>query len=392
MTSYPPIRVAMIIQAYHPLVGGAERQLASLAPLLQAHNVEISVLTRRYRGLAPFETVDGVPVYRLPIWGPKPAASLLFSLAALFHLRRLQPHVIHAHELLSPTTTAVLAKRLWGTPVAAKVLRGGRLGDVAKLKARPTGLRRLHLMRRHVDAFITISTEINRELAALDVPAWQRPFIPNGVDTARFSPPAPGKKTLIRRQLGLPPQTAVVVFTGRLAAEKRVDQLLAIWPQVRQAHIDARLLILGAGEEEAALRRQAGRGVHFAGRVADVAPYLRAADLFVLPSATEGLSNALLEAMATGVAVAATAVGGAPDLIDDGGNGWLMPPDDPQALQETIITALANPAQREQMGALARLHVQRDYSLETTALRLRRLYDTLLPAPQKARSAGQLVS
>jgi glycosyltransferase involved in cell wall biosynthesis len=160
----------MIIQAYHPHVGGAERQLMALVPLLQARGVEINILTRRYPGLKPFEMIGGAPVHRLPIPGPKPVASTAFTLAALPLLARLRPHVIHAHELLSPTTTAVAAKRLYNTPVVAKVLRGGVLGDIDKLQKKPLGQRRLATFRRQVDAFITISQEIDDELAALGVP------------------------------------------------------------------------------------------------------------------------------------------------------------------------------------------------------------------------------
>jgi glycosyltransferase involved in cell wall biosynthesis len=102
------IRVAMIIQSYHPRVGGAERQLAALAPLLQAQGVDVHILTRRYAGLKSFEVIDGIPVHRLPIPGSRPVASLSFSLSAQPLLYRLKPNLVHAHELLSPTTTAVI--------------------------------------------------------------------------------------------------------------------------------------------------------------------------------------------------------------------------------------------------------------------------------------------
>ena len=89
----------MIIDGYHPLVGGAERQLAALALPLRAQGVEIHVLTRRHPGAAPFEMIDGVPVHRLLNVGPQAMASLMFTLGALQILRRIRPHVIHAHSL-----------------------------------------------------------------------------------------------------------------------------------------------------------------------------------------------------------------------------------------------------------------------------------------------------
>ncbi|MEZ4682495.1 MAG: glycosyltransferase family 4 protein [Caldilineaceae bacterium] len=146
------LRVAMVIQRYYPHVGGAERQVAALAPHLAAHNIALTVLTRRHDPALPrFERIDTVPVYRLPMVGPKALAALSFTVTAQWVLARCRPHLIHAHELLSPATVALMAKRLFAVPVVAKVLNGGALGDIAKLQNRPTGQRRLALLQRQID-------------------------------------------------------------------------------------------------------------------------------------------------------------------------------------------------------------------------------------------------
>ncbi len=370
------IQVAMIIQGYHPRVGGAERQLATVAPFLQAQGVKINVLTRRYPGLAPFEVINDVPVYRLPIPGPKAMASLSFTLTALPLLRRLRPHIIHAHEVFSPTTTAVAAKRLLGTPVVVTAHRSGPLGDIERLKHKLFGARRIAIFRQNVDAFITISQEIDAELAGIGVPSKRRFFIPNGVDMNCFVSLPPVEKRALRASLGLP-DVPITIFAGRLAPEKRVNHLIGIWPAVRAINPDALLLVLGSGSEESSLRQAAGAGVMFVGRIEHVAPYLQAADLFVLPSVAEGLSVALLEALATGLPAIATAVGGASDLIDSGKNGWLVPPDDPAVLQETVLTLLSDVTCRAALGRRGRERIVRDYDLSLTAGRLRTLYDRL---------------
>ena len=226
------LRVAMLIQAYYPRLGGAERQLASLAPLLKDLGVEIRIFTRRYdRALSPFEIINDVPVYRLPVPGPKPLAALSFSLSAMPMLRSFSPHVIHAHELLSPATTAIMAKRILGTPIVAKVLRGGELGDLAKLKRRAFGSSRIESIKRGIDSFIVISTEIDNELTEIGVPLEKRTFIPNGVDLNRFASLSLDDKTALRRSLNLP-DGLVVVFSGRLDPEKRVNQLVEIWNEI----------------------------------------------------------------------------------------------------------------------------------------------------------------
>jgi glycosyltransferase involved in cell wall biosynthesis len=358
-------------------VGGAERQLAALAPLLNARNVEVCVLTRRYSGLAPFEIIEDVPVYRLPIIKPKPVAALMFTLAALPLLSRLRPHLIHAHGLLSPVTTAITAGRILGTPVVAKPMRGGAWGDLDVIKRKPLTHRRLRLLQKHVDAFPVINSEIDTELAGIGISPERRVFIPNGVNLEKLAPLAPAEKQALRNSLQLP-DGPIAIFTGRLEVEKRVDQLIAIWPAVRAVHPQALLLILGEGTEESSLKQAAGDGVQFLGRVDDVAPYLKAADIFVLPSATEGLSNSLLEALAAGLPAIATAVGGTPDLIEHQQSGWLVPPDTPSALQEAAITLLNDKQNRQKLGLQGRARVLKDYALPVTADRLARLYRQLI--------------
>ena len=103
------IRVAMLTQAYLPHVGGAERQLAALLPLLRAHGVQASIITRRYPGMNPSETLDGTPVYRIPLVPTKPGAAVSFIAGALWQISRSRPDVIHAFELLSPASAALIA-------------------------------------------------------------------------------------------------------------------------------------------------------------------------------------------------------------------------------------------------------------------------------------------
>jgi glycosyltransferase involved in cell wall biosynthesis len=284
---------------------------------------------------------------------------------------------LHAHELLSPTTTAVAAKRLIGTPVVAKVLRGGYLGDIARLRNRLGGPARLRAFRREVDVFISVSADINAEVGDLGIPTGRRVLIPNGVDIRTFYPVSPGMRQVLRKNLDLP-DGLLAIYTGRLSPEKQIDQLLAIWPAVRASVPQATLLILGTGPEEVALRQQAGEGVTIRGRVEDVAPYLQVSDLFVLPSKGEGLSNAMLEAMATGLPVVTTKVSGSVDLVRDGINGCLVPGDNPIALKQAILDLLSDDAKRAYLGHEARVVIESGYSLEKTCQRLCDLYASVI--------------
>lgn len=378
------LRVPMIIQSYYPIIGGGERQLASLAPLLQDRGVEVSILTRRYPGMAPREMVNGIPVYRLPIPGSKPVRALSFTLSALLLLRKLKPDLIHAHELLSPTTTAMFGKWLWNTPILTTVLGGGELGDVSKVQRGKVGNFRAAQIARNVDAFIVLSQEIDNELALIGVPPERRHFIPNGVDASVYRPLSPAQKSDLRARLGLPEGPALV-YTGRFEPEKRVNNLVQVWPQIKAQYPDASLILVGDGSQRPLLEEMAAEGVHFAGRVDNVIPYLQAADVFVLPSAREGLSNSLIEAMATGLAAVVTSVGGALDVIEDGVNGFLVAPDDLEGLQSALVQVLSRPELRASAGAAARRTIEEQYALAVAADQIRALYDNLLSVSGKKR-------
>ena len=219
------MRVAMVILEYAPIVGGAQRQLAALAPRLQERGIDVQVLTRRVGGLPPREDIDGVPVHRLPAPGPKAVASLAFTGAVLGRLARLRPDVVHAYSLFSPSTVAILAGHMLRVPTVVKVLRGGAGGELARLRSKPFSGARTARLRRDIDRFVTIADEIDVELAELGVPRPRRCAIPNGVDTDRFAPLAQPERIRLRDDLGLG-DAPVAVFCGRLVPEKRVEVLL----------------------------------------------------------------------------------------------------------------------------------------------------------------------
>lgn len=368
------LRVAMIIQRYFPHVGGAERQLNAVAQGLQVEGIEVHIVTQRYaRHLPAYEEMHGVPVHRLPVPGPKRVGGLVFMLAAQVALRRIRPDVVHAHGLLSPTTAGVLFKRWSGTPIVSKSMRGGKLGDMERMRRNRLSSSRISSVFPRVDRFIVISREIREELAAAGVPETQMAFIPNGVDRAHYVPLALAEKQRQRARLGLG-DGPVAIFTGRLSHEKRVAELIEAWGRVRGEFPDAQLLVLGTGPEADRLAAMGVPGVRLLGHVDNVRDYLQAADIFVLPSSTEGLSNAMLEAMATGLAVIVTEVGGAPDLIAHGEQGWLIAPDVPGELDAGLRTLLRDGELRARMGLAARERVLADYALDVTVARLCALY------------------
>jgi len=369
------IKVAMVIQSYYPHVGGAERQIMSLSPYLHKKGVEITIYTRKRRGLATREMIEGNRVIRIYSPGPKIIAALFYSIGTLLKIQRDKPDIVHAHELLSPTTTAALAKMVLKKPNVVKVLRGGYLGGLYKIRLGKLSSFRIRLIKTYIDHFISISTEIENELVALGIPETKISFIPNGVNTQKFAPVRIDLRPAIVHSLMLP-MGKLVFYSGRLVQEKRVENLIHVWPDITLRHPDAFLMILGDGQDRERLEKMASDNIIFLGQVDNVHQYLQAADLFVLPSSTEGLSNAMLEAMSCGLPVIATKIGGAPDVIDHERNGLLIEPDNLLALKNAILQIL-NSSNRA-MGEEARKTILSDYSLEEVANKIYSLYTLIV--------------
>jgi glycosyltransferase involved in cell wall biosynthesis len=378
--------IAMIASVFPPSVGGIQTHTLHLCEKLRNRGLEAFVLTRSHPGLPRYEEIGGVPTYRLGFSRGGPAiCATSYILECCRHLatHRKQWDVVHAHQMLSPMTVGLLARAALGGKLVVNPHASGQIGDVETLrKRRPlTGRARLAGALKFGDAFVSISAGIRddlRRLGAEEEKIWD---IPNGVDTEHFRPLTRHQRAPLRRALGLP-DGWMIVFTGRLAPEKGLDTLLQAWPQVRARRPDAQLLIVGGGERLPTLLAQAGSlaitgSVHFAGECADAAPVLQAADCFVLPSMTEGLPVSLLEAMACGLPVVATSVGGSRQLVEDGVSGGLVAPGDAQALSEKLLAA-ADPPRGESWGQRARRQVVAMYSLDTVAEKYAELYQHLL--------------
>jgi len=209
-------------------------------------------------------------------------------------------------------------------------------------------------------------------LAAGFSPA-QVTHIPNGVDIGRFKPaPAAGNRQTI-------------TFAGRLDYMKGVHILLEGFKQLRDEMKNVQLTIVGDGpDRERLLNLSREKGifdaVNFCGEAAEIVSYLQKSSVFVLPSFSEGLSNVLLEAMACGLPVVATRVGGTIDLIEDGVNGILIEPENSRQLYQAVKKILQDEVLAKTIGAQARKTVEEAFSMESVTEQYVSLYQTLMPA------------
>lgn len=359
----------MIVNAWGAeRLGGAERQLNSLCPLLIERGVRPVVIARE-RSRRPRATNDPFEVVyvRVP---PIPGLDrVVFVLGALWALARARPDVVHAFGAFSQSTSARLYRRLTGTPFVTKILRSGELGDLYRLRRKRFGRRRSERLFRDADAFVVISREIDDELAAAGVEPERRLRIPNGVDIERFYPAADSELgDRLRDEFGR--DGPIVVAVGRMTPEKRMPELSALWHLVRHEHPGATLVIYGKlvnRIDPETVRLHDDPGVVNPGARADIEYGYRAADLYVSASAAEGLSNALLEAMASGLACVVTDVGGVRDVVDDTVNGVIVDSDDLGALVSAINRLLGDPEARSTLGGRARETVAARFGLDAVA-------------------------
>lgn len=359
----------MVTALFPPSIGGIQSHTHHLAQKLARRGLEVHVVTREVSGAPRSEVTDGVHVYR------EGSGTLSFVAGALRRLHALRSRfdVLHAHQLLSPTTVAILCHLFLDKRILLNPHASGEVGDVQALRRQgPLGEARLALARHSADAFIAISRPIRAELEDAGVAPSAIRDVRNGVDIDGFQPAEAAGRARLRRELGLP-EGPLVVSAGRIAREKGVDVLVAAWPNVLTRIPSAHVCILGEGAERERLSRLLPQALWLGG-VADVAPYLRAADAFALPSRTEGMPVALLEAMACGLPCVATAVGGTVEVLEDGLTGRLVPSEDPGRLAEGLVEALSGPS----WGAAARAHVVRSFSLDDVADRYLEIYVSLV--------------
>ena len=381
-TAPPPYRpkgVVMLLSGYYPYIGGAEGQARAVAAELQRRGIPVWVATRSRPGLADEELVDHIVVHRLAAWGPGPVAAAVFMLSSLLHLvsRKDDYDVIHVHLASAHAVAAALAARLLGKRVVIKLAGGKGFGEVAVSQRSALGRLKLWALGRLKPRLAAPNPHILHELTSTALAGLPATVIPNGVDLRRFKPPAPEEKAALRRGLGWTERFALL-SASRLDDDKGVAGLLfeflTVWAATE--HEGVRLYLAGTGPREEALKqhaRETKARVTFLGARHDIDTLFKAADAFLLPSRAEGMSNALLEAMACGLPVLATKVSGVEELVQNEVDGLLYTPGDFEGLRETLDHLILDPGEAQKLGQAAREKVQA-YSLEKTVDQWLELY------------------
>lgn len=385
MSGSPPHVLLLITSSGY---GGAETVMAEIALRRHQRGLPTSVCSLRPPGAVARRLAEcGVPIFSLHM---SPALRLREMLAARARLarwvRERRVTVVHAHLSRSCLLASILKIGAGPGPLVVSTFHAtsatfgkGRWLDRAMWWT-------MRLITPWTDCFIAVSAEVAEALRhKAGIPPAKLRTIRNGVDAGRFSPRAAQEEGA-----GDPRRPLVIGSLGRLSRGKGYDTLLRAFARLAEAGYPVRCLLVGGGEEEAALRALTARlGLNgqvclrgFSSRPQEV---LREMDLFVLPSLEEGLPMVLLEAMATALPVVATEVGSVSRVVENGATGLLVPPGDPEALGEALVRLVSDAEARRRMGTAARRRVVEQFSVEAMVA----AYESLFTAPRELWRRGR---
>jgi glycosyltransferase involved in cell wall biosynthesis len=360
------IPVAVFITSFHP--GGTERQMTELIERLDRKRFDVRVACFHKQGAWLGKVEACAPVTAFPIRGFARPATLARAAAFARWCRAQRIAVLQTCDLYA-NTFALPAAALAGVPA--------RFGSRRELNPDKSSAQ-IALQRqayRCAHSVVANSTAAARQLESEGLPSRRVQIIPNGVDMDRFPPRAAGR-----------PLTTILTVAN-LRKEKAHEVLLAAAARLAPVHPRLTFQIAGDGPRLGELRALASRlgiaeRVRFLGHREDVPALLAAADAFVLPSRSEAFPNGVIEAMAAGLPVVASAVGGLLDLVEPDRTGLLVPHDDPAALAAAIASLAASPARAAALGASAREAIARRYSFGRMVRSFEDLYLSRLDVPR----------
>ena len=371
-----PIRIMHVVD--NLAMGGMQNGLANLIARLDPTRFEHVCCAMR-----PVEEGNAQPFpagrTRTICLAPKETSSKIQITPLARRIREVEPDIVHSRNW--GAIEAVLAARLTGSCPSIHSEHGIDTESSAKEPRRRSYLRRLAY--EAADRVMAVSYQLRDfHSRRTGFPARNIAVIHNGVDHQRFFPD-PAARLAIREELGIPDGEFCIGCVGNLIAVKDHLTLLKAVDEVDHSCRNWRLLLVGDGPElpkiEAFVNDHPGwrKKVHFAGRSRRVAELLRAMDVFVLPSVSEGICNSLLEAMAAGLPVAVTDTGGNPEVVAEGKSGLMFPVGDVQQLTSSLLLLQGDADLVAKLGAGAMRRVRESFSIDSMIQKYEEMYEGL---------------
>ena len=394
--------VLVVSTYYHPVVGGVEAHARQLVRYLHQQGFGVEVVTKRVEPQDDDRVwIDGVRVLRIGPAGPRRASGkwlMLPALAARLIAWRTHYDLVICVDYRGVGAAAIPIAHLFGKPVIAQgevagVLAGADAGSTSGLPRESSVARvakaPVRSIYKRADLVICIGRDLEREAVRAGVAPQRVVYLPHGVDLTRFRRPEPGEREQLRRQFGWPSDRPIVLFVGRLSLEKGVNDLIEAWRQADRG--DAMIVLVGpdmpghAWDAGASARafvsaHHLGDSVRFEGAATDPAPFYRAADVFVQPSHFEALGNTAIEAMASGLPVVTSAVGGLGDFCVDGQTAVVHQPRSPESLARALERVLRDAPLRARVAEGGHAVAVERFELKTLMARYAAIVEQLAAA------------
>jgi glycosyltransferase involved in cell wall biosynthesis len=341
--------------------------------------------------LRVFEIKPFVTIYRIPHTISLP----LLKISRILKDQNIEVvHTINDHS--TNGGVACIAARATNRPFVYTVqgpgtITGNRLVDsVSQLYTMTAG----YWCAREAGKVILLSRSLIPTAEKMKVERDRITVVPSGIDSEHFNrgnPEIKEKASALKEELGITDEI-VLGYTGRLFPAKGLTYLFSALKRIEKKHPDVLLLLVGDGAQRNQLEMLAKNSkirTIFAGWQRNVAPYYSLMDIFVLPSLFEGLPNVLLEAMAMNLPLVATSVGGNPDVVQDGKNGFLIPARDDLRLASALERLVNDNDLRLQMGAFSRRKVEEQHQWDKAAMNVERVYREITQVCEPSRSVGR---
>lgn len=363
------MKIAIIVSLFPPKwLAGTEIATFNIAKHLTKRGHEVHIITSLDEGFPKQSIEQGFYVHRIRVSKVPFMGIISFWTKTTFAITKIRPDIIHS-QTLTNGMPGLMAKIILKKPFIA----WGRGLDVYQtgLFTRPL----LRLVMHNADAIIALSEDMKKEMQR----TYNRNIfmIPNGVDSERFRDIS---RDMMRHKLQKDVGEKLIIFIGRFRPEKGVQYLIDAMYIIRKKTQLTRLILVGEGPEEANLRELAQKlnlqsCIDFIGKIPieNVPCYLAASDVFVLPSLSEGMPNVVLEAMAAGLPIVATKVGGLPEIIKNGENGFLVEPKNAEQISEKVSLILMDSRLRETLSRNNREN-SKNFNWDNIAQKLEGIY------------------
>jgi glycosyltransferase involved in cell wall biosynthesis len=375
-TATRKIRIVFLIDTIDEKMGGTETQLAMLLERIDRDRFEPhlcflrdSPWFRANRSLCPQYNVDIASFYRPVSW------VRILRFARFLRRERIDILQIHFRD---SNIAGTIAAKIARVPVVLATRRN------AGYWHNPLELRLLKLLNPGASRFVVNSQAVKRHVQEVEgIPPEKIELIYNGVVLDAFRNDDASVREDVRTELGIPAGSPVVILVANLRPVKAIDVFLESVRKVATEHPEAHVVIVGEGDEREKLEALTlslglSNAVHFLGSRTDVPRLLKASDVGVLSSSSEGLSNAIIEYMAAGLPVVCTAVGGNPELVTDDVNGYVVPVGDSEAIAGAMKRLLASPPRARELGLRGRALADELFDVSKCVARTQSFYERLV--------------